>query len=150
MIRVRPAAVEDLRSVVEIERQCETAPHWSEEEYRAIVSGRSALKRCLLVAEGGFAVGKVVGEEGELESVAVSAAARRRGVGEALCRGVIDWCREEGAEAIDLDVRAGTVGARKLYGKLGFVEVGRRPGYYTEPTEDALLMRFHCALSSDV
>ena len=96
-------------------------------------------------AEGrllGFAVGKVIGFGlGELESVAVDSAARRKGVGRALCEAVIDWCRGQGAEGMELEVRAGSAGAIALYSGLGFVVVGRRKGYYREPVEDALLMK---------
>jgi ribosomal-protein-alanine N-acetyltransferase len=117
---------------------------------RAVDGG---IKRCFFVAETeaeggllGFAVGKVIGSsngEGvaELESVAVEAAARRRGVGGALCAAVSDWCRRQGVTALELEVRAGSGGAIALYAGLGFVVAGRRAGYYREPVEDALLMR---------
>ena len=104
------------------------------------------VRRALFVAvEGpglvGFAVGKVVGTEAEVESVVVRAEGRRRGVGSLLCLAVMEWCGEEGAGAIMLEVRLGSAGAVKLYGGLGFVEVGRRAGYYREPVEDAVVMR---------
>ncbi len=80
----------------------------------------------------GFAVGKVIGvgcgEFGELESVAVEAAARRGGVGRALCGAVVEWCRERGAAVVELEVRAGSGGAIALYEGLGFVVAGRRQG----------------------
>src|SRR5258708_7459664 len=94
---------------------------------------------------GGFAVGKVIGSSGEglseLESVAVGAAARGGGVGRGLCAAVGGWCREGGAAALELEVRAGSAGAIALYSGLGFVVAGRRVGYYRSPAEDALLMR---------
>ena len=100
----------------------------------------------------GFAVGKVMGfgssglkGVGEIESVAVDPAARRGGVGRALCEAVIGWCRGQRAEEVELEVRAGSVGAIALYGGLGFVVVGRRKGYYREPVEDALLMKLELA-----
>jgi ribosomal-protein-alanine N-acetyltransferase len=58
-----------------------------------------------------------------------------------LCAAVVDWCGELGAAALELEVRAGSVGAIALYTGLGFVGIGRRAGYYREPVEDALLMR---------
>jgi ribosomal-protein-alanine N-acetyltransferase len=58
-----------------------------------------------------------------------------------LCLAVADWCRDRGARALELEVRAGSVGAIALYDGLGFVVAGRRAGYYREPAEDALLMR---------
>jgi [ribosomal protein S18]-alanine N-acetyltransferase len=156
-LRVRVAGATDLARVVEMERTIAEAPHWAEMEYAAIVSANrdvdgidGIVKCCLLVAEAGegplgFAVGKVVGSgEGsvaELESVVVEVAARRGGVGRALCGAVIAWCREQGAAVLELEVRAGSDGAIALYTGLGFIVVGRRREYYREPVEDAVVMR---------
>jgi [ribosomal protein S18]-alanine N-acetyltransferase len=152
--RVRVCGAGDLARVVEMERTIAEAPHWGDGEYAAIVNADKrvdeAVRRCLLVAETGgrvvgFAVGKVIGSgEGsvaELESVAVDAAARRGGLGRALCQAVVDWSRRQGAEAVELEVRAGSRGAIALYRELGFVVVGRRARYYRGPLEDAVLMR---------
>src|SRR6266446_410035 len=95
--RVRVAEVGDVAGVVALERAIAEAPHWAEGEYAQMVdvdTADRAVMRCLFVAEAegrvlGFAVGKVIGSSGEgvaeLESVAVPAVARRRGVGKALC-----------------------------------------------------------------
>jgi ribosomal-protein-alanine N-acetyltransferase len=153
---VRVAEAADVAGVVALERAIAEAPHWGEAEYEAIVdparAADSVVRRCFFVAEAeaqegllGFAVGKVIGSNAEsvaeLESVAVKAAARRRGVGKALCVAVADWCRGQGVRALELEVRAGSGGAIALYGGLGFVVAGRRVGYYRRPAEDALLMR---------
>jgi ribosomal-protein-alanine N-acetyltransferase len=143
---IRPATAEDLARVLEIESACETAPHWSEAEYRRIVSGEGSVRRCLRVAglaESviGFAVGAVVAGVGELESVAVHPAIRRCGAGTALCAAVLAWCRAEGAEAVELEVRAASDAARRLYEGLGWIETGRRRAYYEAPADDAVLMR---------
>ncbi len=154
-IHVRLAGAPDLAAVVALERTTAEAPHWTEAEYAAIVaSSASTVRRCLFVAQTaseltGFAVGKVIGKgpeaSAELESVAVAAEARRSGVGRALCVAVIDWCRAQGAVEMELEVRASSAGAIALYTGLGFVEVGRRPGYYAEPKDDAVLMRLELA-----
>ncbi len=144
---VRAGLVGDLAGVVALERATVEAPHWAEAEYAAAVNGgEDSVRRCLFVAEAegsliGFAVGKVVGDVAELESVAVDLGARREGVGRALCRAVIAWCERQGATAVELEVRAASEGAISLYRGLGFVLVGRRPGYYQGPVDDAVLMR---------
>lgn len=144
-VLVRMACMGDLAGVIELERGVGEAPHWGEEEYAEIVRG-GGLRRCLFVAEldggvVGFAVGKVVAGLAELESVAVRADARRSGVGRKLCAAVVQWCRREDSGAVELEVRAKSVGAIALYVRLGFVEVGRRRAYYREPNDDAVLMR---------
>jgi [ribosomal protein S18]-alanine N-acetyltransferase len=158
-VSVRVGEAADLDEVVALERTVVEAPHWGEAEYAAIVSSQEdrrggaqggGMRRCLLVAEAegwlvGFAVGKVIGAGpdclAELESVVVEARARRGGVGRVLCGAVVDWCRGQGAAAIELEVRAGSAGAIALYAGLGFVAVGLRRDYYGTPAEDALLMR---------
>jgi ribosomal-protein-alanine N-acetyltransferase len=140
---------------LELERSIPEAPHWEEAEYWAMLGDLtedSVLSR-LFVAEDaagrvlGFAGGRVAGsrEQGErwgaIETVAVSAAARRLGLGRALCEAVLRWCEAEGAGRVELEVRAASAGAIALYRELGFVEEGRRKGYYREPVDDAVLMR---------
>lgn len=151
-VEVRPARPEDVATVVVLERAVAGAPHWAEREYTAMLEqGEGAgIRRRLIVAERGgglvgFAVAKVIGDVGEVESVAVAAAARRNGVGRALCEAVIEWCRDERAGTVELEVRAGNDDAIGLYRKLGFAVVGRRKGYYREPVEDALLMSLELA-----
>jgi ribosomal-protein-alanine N-acetyltransferase len=155
-IQVRLADAADLDAVVRLERAAAEAPHWVAAEYAAMLSADNAgaVRRCLFVAEldsrlVGFAVGKVIGlgagSSAELESVAVTIKARRGGVGRALCFAVIGWCREQGAETMELEVRAVSAGAIALYVGLGFVAVGRRRGYYSEPADDAVLMKLNLA-----
>jgi [ribosomal protein S18]-alanine N-acetyltransferase len=156
--RVREGVASDLEGVMRLEWEVAEAPHWAAAEYRAIVDSGGfadgAVRRRLFVAEGetgllGFSVGKVLVSEamglGELESVAVDVSARRNGVGRTLCEAVIRWCRERGATEVELEVRAGSVGAITLYRVLGFVAMGERPGYYRDPVEAALLMQLRLA-----
>jgi len=149
--RVREGGRADLPQVIALERAAVEAPHWAEAEYGAIVDAQDGgVRRCLFVAETedrvvGFAVGKVIGarpgSRAEVECVAVDAAARRGGVGRALCVTIADWVREQGAETLELEVRAASAGAIALYTGLGFVVVGRRRAYYQGPADDAVLMQ---------
>lgn len=144
---VRVGMEGDLAAVIALERTTAEAPHWSEVEYAAAIGECGGyVRRRLFVAEAdgaviGFAVGKVAGDVAELESVAVDTKMRRGGVGRALCEAVIAWCRGERVMAVELEVRAASAGAIGLYRGLGFVSMGVRPRYYSEPVDAALLMR---------
>jgi [ribosomal protein S18]-alanine N-acetyltransferase len=151
-LQLRVGSSEDVAAIVVLEQGIAEAPHWPRAEYAAIADAGASgnIRRYLVVAEAGgellgFAVGKVILAEeagvAELESVAVAATARRGGVGRALCASVVEWCRDQGADALELEVRAGGAPAIALYRALGFVVTGRRPRYYRDPLEDALLMR---------
>ena len=74
-------------------------------------------------------------------NVAVSPAYRRQGIGESLMVALMEALKERGIESLTLEVRASNEGAIALYDRLGFQQVGRRPNYYTDPREDALIMR---------
>jgi ribosomal-protein-alanine N-acetyltransferase len=63
---------------------------------------------------------------------------------------VVAWCVGRGAGEVELEVRAGSAGAIALYERRGFVAVGRRPGYYRSPVEDAVLMRLEVGSSTGV
>ena len=148
-MKICSARAEDIAAIVRLEREIAEAPHWGEEEYAAIVGPESRIvQRCLFGAWAGgelvgFAVGKVVAAEAELESVVVRTSARRLGVGRALCAAVLRWTRTQEAAEVHLEVRVSNRGAIALYNELGFVEVGKRCGYYSGPIEDAILMTLH-------
>jgi [ribosomal protein S18]-alanine N-acetyltransferase len=68
----------------------------------------------------------------------VDGAVRRQGIGAALLDRLTSWARATGAARITLEVRAGNVAALALYGRAGFVTLGRRTGYYPDG-EDAFV-----------
>jgi [ribosomal protein S18]-alanine N-acetyltransferase len=142
---LRSAQPSDLEAIVALERITENAPHWPPSAYAAILDD-AASPRCLIVAEAagnlaGFAVGLIHPDTAELESVVVAANSRHTGIGRALCMAVLDWSLSRHVSEIALEVRASSIGAIALYTSLGFAETGRRPRYYREPEDDAVLMR---------
>lgn len=74
--------------------------------------------------------------EGYITNIAVSAEFRRRGVASEVLKKMF----EEPLEFLSLEVRAGNFAAIALYERFGFLPCGRRKGYYTNPTEDAIIM----------
>ena len=80
------------------------------------------------------------GFEEELENpVAVSPACRRQGVAAALLEAALAECAARGVERLCLEVRESNAPAIALYTRFGFALDGRRPRFYSAPTEDALL-----------
>jgi ribosomal-protein-alanine N-acetyltransferase len=88
----------------------------------------------------GFAAYRSVTEDAELLNLAVTPGQQRRGVGSALVRAGVERLREKGARRVWLEVRESNHGAREFYRRIGFVQQGRRPDYYNDPCEDALLL----------
>ncbi len=63
-----------------------------------------------------------------------------QGLGQALLLSLLQVARQQGLEWATLEVRVSNVAARSLYSKFGFQEAGRRPHYYPDTGEDALLL----------
>ncbi|CAN5674168.1 ribosomal protein S18-alanine N-acetyltransferase [soil metagenome] len=139
---LRNMTTNDVPAIVEIERESYSVP-WSESTFRGLLRRRDAELVVAALDEQvvGYAAFWCVVDQGELGNVAVTAAARRRGVGERLVGEVIRRAAGRGVREVFLEVRPSNAGARRLYDRFGFVPVGRRRNYYQEPVEDALVLR---------
>ena len=128
--------------ITELEKVCFSDP-WSENSIRSELSNPLSL---WVVAEDDGAVVGYVGSQSvlgwaDMMNLAVEPAYRRRGVGEILVHELISRLKGNDVTCLALEVRASNDPAIQLYHKLGFIEVGRRPGYYHNPREDALILR---------
>jgi ribosomal-protein-alanine N-acetyltransferase len=141
--RIRPMDRRDLPAVLAIEEQSFATPWTSRTFVNLMRRPNAALFAAVDVRNAvvGYAVIWFAGGEGELGDLAVRHSDRGRGIGSALVDTVLVEARERGAHEIFLEVRASNTGARTLYERSGFQDVGNRPGYYNDPVEDALIMR---------
>lgn len=98
----------------------------------------------------GFVLARDLADEAEILSLAVLPAFRRRGIGRALLDAAFAEARRRGAGSVVLEVAAENRSARRLYAACGFVQVGRRPGYYRSDgqTVDGLILRCSIAASA--
>ena len=139
---ILPMNESHVSAVAEIEKLCFSAP-WSE---RSIVAElRSEWSLWLVEERDGVVVGYVGSQssppEADIMNVAVSPDYRRQGIGESLMIALGEALTQKGIESLTLEVRASNEGAIALYSRLGYEQVGCRPNYYTDPKEDALIMR---------
>lgn len=145
-VSVRTMRPADLPSVMRIERRSFSMP-WQETTFRALMRRPSAALLTAELAEQaattvvGFSVLWFAADEAELGDLAVDPEFRGRGIGSFLLEASIETARRRGAEVLYLEVRESNRAARALYDGRGFQTVGRRPGYYSEPREDACVMR---------
>jgi [ribosomal protein S18]-alanine N-acetyltransferase len=89
----------------------------------------------------GMILARVAADEAEVLTLAVDAAAQRRGVGRALLRQALTTARERGAGAIFLEVASENTPAQALYAGENFTVIGRRSGYYPGGGDALLLSR---------
>lgn len=82
----------------------------------------------------------VVAQEAHVSTIAVEPRCRGQGIGQLLLVTAIEKAIEMGATLVSLEVRVSNFAAQNLYRKYGFKKVGRRPRYYSDNREDALIM----------
>ncbi|MBQ9852705.1 MAG: ribosomal protein S18-alanine N-acetyltransferase [Ruminiclostridium sp.] len=130
-----------LAGVAELERLCFSTP-WNEAMLEEELYNDTA---SFIVAEGedgsvlGYAGLHVILDEGYIDNVAVRPSCRRMGIADRLLDVFIRFGQANLA-FLTLEVRPSNTPAVALYQKHGFQEVGRRPNYYDNPKEDALLL----------
>ncbi|HLI59788.1 MAG TPA: ribosomal protein S18-alanine N-acetyltransferase [Solirubrobacteraceae bacterium] len=140
-LTVRRLAYADLPQVIAIERRAFGTP-WSLAMFVLELSKPSSV--CLGAVEGGD--GPLLGylicarydTVWHLMNVAVDPERRRRGIGSALLDAMIE--RAGPGEPYTLEVRESNASAIRLYERRHFRVAGRRPRYYRDNGEDALIM----------
>ncbi len=142
-MKILDAGLGHTGDIANLEKLCFSAP-WSEKAITETMQGDSVF----LVAEED---GKIVGyigsyychPEGYITNVAVTPEMRRCGIGRALIEGLIARGRDLSLSFWTLEVRESNEGAIALYSSLGFERVGKRPRFYSNPEEAALLMTYY-------
>ncbi len=128
--------------IAALEKICFSDP-WSEQSIASELQNPLSL---WLVCEDegnicGYVGSQTVLGETDMMNIAVAPEYRRRGIGEMLITQLLKKISRQGSCSLSLEVRCSNLAAISLYEKLGFQQVGRRPGYYIHPKEDALILR---------
>lgn len=142
---IRQMLASDAAAVAEIFGAAREAAHWRVQDVAKL---ESAGALAWVEDQNGCIVGAVamrdVASEAEILNLAVAAEWRRKGTGRRLMETALHAARERGATRVFLEVRESNAGARAFYACLGFSQDGRRPNYYRDPWEDALLLSRPC------
>lgn len=138
---VRPMGSWDLEQTAQLEAACFTEP-WS---IKLLRSGLDSSLDAYLVYEDrglicGYCVLRILGDQGEIQRIAVERAFRRQGIARKLMDAMVHLARLRGVREMSLEVRESNAGARKLYEAYGFAEEVVRRGYYHSPCESAVIM----------
>lgn len=164
-VRIERMAVHQIESVMAIDEQGYGDP-WSATTWHkevcdddrlhivAIADEELSVYSSELVGEGEGVVGHagllyLVGMA-HVSSVAVDPAYQHQGVATRLLIELLDRVRKRGVTEVTLEARAANKRAHRLYSRLGFQPLGVAPGYYTKPSEDALVMSIRYLDDPDV
>ena len=139
---IRKMNLGDVSAIAELEKLCFSDP-WSENSIASEVENPLSY---WLVAEvdgvvAGYVGSQTVLDASDMMNLAVSPGYRRQGIGQALVNALTDHLQQNKVIALLLEVRVSNAPAIALYESLGFEQVGRRPKYYHNPREDALILR---------
>ena len=139
---IRRMRLEDVPAVHEIDTLSFSLP-WPERSFRFEVSENPVSRGWVVEVNGRLAAMLVlwfIVDEAHIATIATHPDFRRQGIGERLMIDALLAAREEGARRAFLEVRASNAAAQAMYEKYGFVVDGRRPRYYKDNFEDAILM----------
>ncbi|MDZ7830456.1 MAG: ribosomal protein S18-alanine N-acetyltransferase [Desulfobacterales bacterium] len=140
-IQLMPMGLHDLADVAAIENQAFKNP-WGILAFVNELAQEYAYNYVLKSVQGkiiGYFCFRLIAGDLHVLKVAVSETHRRKGIASAF----FDQCLDQIPESIDnafLEVRPANLAAIRLYEKAGFSVIGRRPAYYTDSGEDAMIM----------
>jgi ribosomal-protein-alanine N-acetyltransferase len=139
--KIRTLGYSDLPQVISIERRAFTAP-WSLAMFVLELSKPSGL--CLAAVDAysskltGFLVLSRYDTAWHLMNIAVDPTRRREGIARGMLEEMFERAGPE--EQYTLEVRTSNAPAIALYERYGFRPAGRRPRYYRDTGEDAVIM----------
>lgn len=141
-MEIRLMEKSDIPQLAELERLCFSDP-WSVSAFEYELN--NPLSLWLVAAQednvAGYVGSQTVMDESDMMNIAVHPDFRRQGIAENLITNLILLLNTRQSKSLTLEVRVSNAPAISLYKKMGFLQVGRRPGYYRNPREDAYILR---------
>lgn len=122
--------------------ECEVNP--SPWKYETFLSSFEVGHKGLICKHNGEIIGFIIfspiSPEAHILSISVIKKIQSKGVGSLLLRSMLDQCKAMNYKKIFLEVRTSNLQAINFYQKFGFIKDAIRDNYYTDNSEDALLM----------
>lgn len=140
-VTFRDMVPEDAAAVELVERACFPVP-WSRESFWREAANENTCYRLAVAGDRVIGYGGCWLSFGEAQvtNIAIAPEWRGRGLGNALMADLIQAAMQRGATAMTLEVRPSNAPALALYAHYGFRAAGRRPHYYSDNGEDAIIM----------
>lgn len=142
MVKTRKMTVDDIDRVFEIETLSFKTPWTKDAFYKEVVENTLAEYLVLTLFDEVIGYGGMwlIMDEIHITNIAVAPDHRGKGYSSVLVASLIQFGKEKRFNHMTLEVRVSNHVAIALYEKFGFVGVGKRPKYYIDTNEDALVM----------
>lgn len=140
MYKVSLMSIDDLKEAYKIE--CEVNP--SPWKYETFLSSFEVGHKGLICKHDseiiGFIIFSPINPEAHILSISVTKKIQSKGIGSLLLQSMLDQCAAMNYKKIFLEVRTSNLQAINFYQKFGFSKDAIRDNYYSDNSEDALLM----------
>lgn len=142
-MQIRPAKVEDISAIEQVEQSLQSP--WSQSHIASELHQLKAIQLVAFVEKENNVIGwccaRMFAPEAELLKITVIPRSKRTGVASLLLHHLIKSCDDAGCNKIFLEVREKNQTARSFYEKIGFRQKSIRKKYYSEPADNALILR---------
>ena len=137
---IRYAVDADASDIATVEKECFSIP-WSEAQILDEINKNNAI---FLVARHseefiGYISGQLILDEFYINNVAVTEGFRRKGAASKLIEFMLNELQNRDCSLVTLEVRESNFSARSVYEKFGFINLGIRKNFYSNPTENACI-----------
>lgn len=142
MNKVRLMEIDDLDDVLVIEELCFMTP-WSRDAFESELTTNERAKYLVILQNDrviGYGGMWFILDEGHITNIAIHPEYEGKGLGTVLVTHMIQYAKVNNINSMTLEVRESNTRARGLYEKLGFRSCGKRPNYYQDSKEDAVIM----------
>ncbi len=142
MIKIELMSKYHVSQIAALEKRCFSDP-WSENSISYELTNPLSVWLVALDKEKvlGYIGSQAVLDSADMMNLAVDPDFRKQGIGRSLVDALEKHLVPKGVTMLLLEVRVSNEPARALYETLGFSYVGKRTGYYSNPKEDAMIMR---------
>lgn len=141
-VSFRTMTIADIPAVIRVEHASFPTPWTRQAFYNELAYNQFA--HYIVVVKNEQVIGYVgmwlIMNEAHITNIAIHPDDRGKGYGEQTLNHAMEVARRHGADRMTLEVRVSNHIAQALYQKKGFEPTGRRPRYYTDNHEDALIM----------
>jgi ribosomal-protein-alanine N-acetyltransferase len=142
-LALQPLTSEYLQDAVALDQRC-LGGLWTESGYQREIDSLNSDLLMLSVEPAstliGLACAWAILDEAHITLLAVDPDYQRQGLGQLMLWALLRLAQQRQMQWATLEVRASNQAAISLYQKFGFESVGRRPRYYPDNNEDALIL----------
>jgi len=141
-VLVRSGELTDMGFVLRLEQQCFDDP-WPVSALVPELERNERVRPLVILSEGlgvGYLMAWVVADEYHIVNLGIDPTLRRQGLASRLLEAGLAEAVSVDCRVATLEVRVSNESARTFYERFGFREVGRRPRYYADNGEDALIL----------